>query len=249
VNKFGVILADPPWSYTQYRDAANGAAKANYSCLAAKYIQDIPVASWARKDAVLALWCTGPKIDEGVDLMRHWGFQHKTMIPWIKNSPKTKDLATGPGIWWMGNSEYIMFGVRKNPGNFKSRRGCLGYLHGLRHNPLIWKRVSERRLISPKAKQHSRKPDNLQEYLETFEGPYLELFARRWRPGWTTWGLDLGHMLTREGVRSITYPDEVADILCPKCQRGEPHCSKGSKCPAENMRAHAEDERWGKTSH
>lgn len=38
-------------------------------------------------------------------------------------------------------------------------------------------------------KQHSRKPEGAQDLIERISpGPYLELFARRQRLGWDTWG-------------------------------------------------------------
>lgn len=197
----GVIVADPPWEYTQYRDSANGAAKASYKCSALDKLAAIPVADWGRKDCVLVLWCTGPKMNEAVALMDAWGFEWKTMIPWTKNSPTTEDLATNVGIWWMGNSEYVAFGTRRNPGNFKRRRGNLGYLHGEKGlDADIWKRVSERVLLAPKDRQHSKKPETLQDYLETFDGPYVELFATREREGWLCLGYDTGYALTENGV-------------------------------------------------
>jgi N6-adenosine-specific RNA methylase IME4 len=40
----------------------------------------------------------------------------------------------------------------------------------------------------PRAR-HSRKPEAFLDYIETISaGPYLELFARRQRIGWDTWG-------------------------------------------------------------
>ena len=42
-------------------------------------------------------------------------------------------------------------------------------------------------------REHSRKPDELYHRIERYfggEGPFLELFARQYRPGWTTWGLE-----------------------------------------------------------
>src|SRR5690606_39409003 len=38
-------------------------------------------------------------------------------------------------------------------------------------------------------RDHSRKPDQLYEIIEACSpGPYLELFARNRRPGWSQWG-------------------------------------------------------------
>jgi N6-adenosine-specific RNA methylase IME4 len=37
--------------------------------------------------------------------------------------------------------------------------------------------------------EHSQKPEEYARIIEKlYDGPYLELFARRKRDGWTTWG-------------------------------------------------------------
>jgi hypothetical protein len=44
-------------------------------------------------------------------------------------------------------------------------------------------------IILSRKQQHSRKPDALYDLIEQCSpGPYLELFARYARPGWTQWG-------------------------------------------------------------
>jgi N6-adenosine-specific RNA methylase IME4 len=54
-----------------------------------------------------------------------------------------------------------------------------------------------RQLIFAPLMEHSRKPDEwLARSERLVEGPYLELNARRRRPGWTAWGDEL----TWEGV-------------------------------------------------
>jgi len=212
--RYGVILADPPWAYTQYRDTAQGAAAASYTTQSPEAIRAIPVQSWAADDCVLAMWATFPKLDEAIDLMRAWGFAHKTGIVWLKNSPNSSDMSTGVGIWHQACAELVLYGVRGTIGGFEKRRGTLQCVVGDRHNPGFWRRASERvagsgrdlfiddhTLIAPKPTRHSRKPETLQDYLETFEGPHLELFARRARLGWDCWGYDLGFELGPFGVR------------------------------------------------
>ena len=40
--------------------------------------------------------------------------------------------------------------------------------------------------------EHSRKPDEVYDRIEQLlEGPYVELFARRERKGWDSWGNEL----------------------------------------------------------
>jgi N6-adenosine-specific RNA methylase IME4 len=42
-------------------------------------------------------------------------------------------------------------------------------------------------------REHCRKPDQMFELIEgLFDGPYLELFSRELRPGWTCWGNEVG---------------------------------------------------------
>ena len=48
---------------------------------------------------------------------------------------------------------------------------------------------SVRNLVVAPVREHSRKPAAVHELCETlFDGPYLELFARAPRAGWTVWG-------------------------------------------------------------
>jgi N6-adenosine-specific RNA methylase IME4 len=46
-----------------------------------------------------------------------------------------------------------------------------------------------RELVIAPRREHSRKPDEVAAGTERLvAGPYLELFARETRPGWTSWG-------------------------------------------------------------
>jgi N6-adenosine-specific RNA methylase IME4 len=44
-------------------------------------------------------------------------------------------------------------------------------------------------IVATRKREHSRKPDEQYEIIEACSnGPYLELFARGTREGWTSWG-------------------------------------------------------------
>jgi N6-adenosine-specific RNA methylase IME4 len=48
---------------------------------------------------------------------------------------------------------------------------------------------SQENIISSRKREHSRKPDEQYDLIESCSwGPYLELFSRGTRDGWTTWG-------------------------------------------------------------
>jgi N6-adenosine-specific RNA methylase IME4 len=58
------------------------------------------------------------------------------------------------------------------------RRGTCKALRRVDSTWWLWKRG-----------KHSQKPEEFQDMIESVSpGPYLELFARRQRPGWTVWG-------------------------------------------------------------
>jgi hypothetical protein len=78
------------------------------------------------------------------------------------------EVSMGLGYWTRANSEPCLLATRGKP---KRRDG--GVKQGI---------------IEPK-REHSRKPDCVPGRIERLvEGPYLELFARTQRPGWTVWG-------------------------------------------------------------
>lgn len=165
-KKFGVIIADPPWPYQQFSDRKQGAASAAYNLLQIEDLAGMPVGDLAAKDCILFLWGTWPKLPEALQLMVAWGFQYVTGFPWVKTT-ENGALSYGVGFWVRGCSEYVLIGRR---GNVSPPRleGFLG-------------------LMSPTLR-HSHKPDSVHQIAETLPGPYLELFARRSREGWTVFG-------------------------------------------------------------
>lgn len=106
--------------------------------------------------------------------MQSWGFQYVTGFPWVKVTDISRNLwgeleikvSYGIGFWSRGCTEFVMIGKR---GHVKPPdMGFIG-------------------LLSPNL-FHSRKPDDIYEYAESLLPPYLELFARRSRPGWDVFG-------------------------------------------------------------
>ena len=173
MTKYGVILADPPWQYRV--EKLNGCADTVYPTMSLKELERLPVSELAKPDAVLLLWTTWPLLPNAMKLIDSWDFKYLTGMPWVKleGTPQF-DLfgelrirpAWGVGFWFRGATEPIIIAKRGkvSPPDVD----VVG---------LLCERM-----------QHSRKPDNLHEYAEHLPGPYLELFARRTRPGWDVWG-------------------------------------------------------------
>ena len=179
-KKYGVILADPPWSYGN--SGCRGAAANEYQTMTDQDIVNLPVAKHAADDCVLLLWGTWPKLVEAcIPTLQGWGFNYVTAFPWIKIIDVSYTLfgeleisvPYGVGFWARGCSEVVLIGKRGTPS--PPPNGFIG-------------------LLSPNL-FHSRKPENIYHYAESMPGPYLELFARRQRPGWNAFGNEIANSI------------------------------------------------------
>jgi N6-adenosine-specific RNA methylase IME4 len=181
---FRCVYADPAWRFVtrsakgrgRCPDGEDGAF--HYPTMSLDEIKAIPVADACATNAVLLLWAIDPMIPQAIDVGRAWGFEFKTVgLYWIKS--KRKPLRTdtideryppGPGYWTRANPEQCLLFTR---GKIGRRPGA----------------TNVRRLIISRRRRHSQKPDEAIERIEQLcEGPYLEMFARRGRPGWQSWG-------------------------------------------------------------
>lgn len=192
---FSAIVADPDWQYDNYGLAKHGAARAHYPGSTVEEISKIPVKRWARSSAILFLWATLPKLDQALDVMRAWGFELVTAIPWIKTLPKKGQIKHGIGFWFHAAAELVLVCRRgKAKGPKQGDRKPDGLLVGDRGNPTFW---------APRG-PHSRKPLSFMEWIEsTLPGPRLELYATCTRPGWTCWGHGTGYHLHEGGVLAL----------------------------------------------
>jgi N6-adenosine-specific RNA methylase IME4 len=115
----------------------------------------------------LYLWITNNFLLDGIMVMQRLGYRYVTMRTWAKDR-------IGLGYYWRGQTEPCLFGVRgKLPPKVRTE------------STLIGKGIVKRG-------RHSEKPAVFFEEVERVShGPYLELFARTERPGWTTWGNEI----------------------------------------------------------
>lgn len=158
--RFGAILADPPWRYSN--TVSNGAADRHYPTMSMDELRDLPVPQLALPDAYLFLWATAPLLPEALDLMQAWGFDYKTHMVW--NKPRF-----GMGNYWRSAHELLCLGIRGKPAGW-----C-------RHDISSW-------AVFP-ATRHSAKPSYFRDMIASVvDGPYLEMFGREQNSGWTTFG-------------------------------------------------------------
>lgn len=181
-SKFNVIVADPPWMYQKNSgingpgDGAPGIAEREYPTMTGDQIASLPVSDLAADDAHVFMWTTNPKMFGGrhtpqtaAELLAAWGFEFRTLLTWVKTTKVGEVSGGGMGHYFRGATEHIAYGTRGRARIEPSRR-----------LPNV--------IMAP-ATGHSRKPEAFFDLVEaTCDGPYLELFARRPRLGWSAWG-------------------------------------------------------------
>jgi N6-adenosine-specific RNA methylase IME4 len=170
---FGTILCDPPWQFQNRtgKIAPEHKRLSRYSTLSLQDILAMPVSKIAARTAHLYLWCPNALLTEGLAVMKAWGFEYKTNIVWHKIRKDGGSDGRGVGFYFRNVTELTLFGVRgPNARTLRPGRTQVNY-------------------ICSRKREHSRKPDELYDVIESCSrGPYIELFARGERRGWTTWG-------------------------------------------------------------
>lgn len=169
----GTVLADPPWQFANRtgKMAPEHKRLSRYSTLSLNEIKEIPVSIACADQCHLYLWVPNALLQEGLEVMKAWGFTYKTNIVWHKIRKDGGPDGRGVGFYFRNTTELVLFGVRGK----------------LRTLPPGRRQVN---FIKSRKREHSRKPDELYEIIEACSpGPYLELFARgRINNKWLVWG-------------------------------------------------------------
>jgi N6-adenosine-specific RNA methylase IME4 len=171
--RFGAILADPPWQFQNKtgKVAPEHRRLSRYATLTFTEIERLPVPQVAADVAHLYLWVPNALLPEGLRVMAAWGFGYKSNLVWHKVRRDGGSDGRGVGFYFRNVTELILFGVRG--------RSARTLAPGRR----------QVNLIASRKREHSRKPDEIYPVIEACSpGPFLELFARGLRPGWTVWG-------------------------------------------------------------
>jgi N6-adenosine-specific RNA methylase IME4 len=134
-------------------------------------IMDLPVPRLTAETAHLYLWVPNALLPDGIRLLEAWGFKYKSNIVWHKVRKDGGSDGRGVGFYFRNVTELVLFGVRgKNARTLQAGRRQVN-------------------MVQTRKREHSRKPDELYELVESCSrGPFLELFARGTRPGWSGWG-------------------------------------------------------------
>jgi N6-adenosine-specific RNA methylase IME4 len=172
-QKFRTVLADPPWQFINRtgKVAPEHRRLSRYGTMTVKEICALPVARAVQDTAHLYLWVPNALLPEGLCVLKAWGFDYKSNIVWHKLRKDGGSDGRGVGFYFRNVTEILLFGVRgRNARTLQPGRTQVNY-------------------IGTRKREHSRKPDEQYPIIEGCSpGPYLELFARGLRPGWTAWG-------------------------------------------------------------
>lgn len=115
-KRYSVIYADPPWLYNDSLGGLSRMGATPYPCMKQEDINNLPVSSIAEKDCVLFLWVTMPKLQEGLETIKAWGFKYKTCaFCWVKQNPKNGGIYSGLGRWVCGNAELCLLATKGHP--------------------------------------------------------------------------------------------------------------------------------------
>ena len=172
-RKFHTVLADPPWRFTNRtgKIAPEHRRLARYETMTVADICALPVAEVVRDPAHLYMWVPNALLPDGIAVMKAWGFEYKSNIVWHKIRKDGGSDGRGVGFYFRNVTELLLFGVRG--------KAARTLAPGRR----------QVNMMQTRKREHSRKPDEQYAVIESCSrGPYLELFARGTRPGWTYWG-------------------------------------------------------------
>jgi N6-adenosine-specific RNA methylase IME4 len=163
-GKYHVIVADPPWPYEKRAEDITHRGVCPYPSMTLEEICAKPVGELAQDDAVLWLWTTNAFMKEAYQVAEAWGFEVKTILTWAK-------VRMGLGDWLRGQTEHCLMAVRGKP---------------------IVNLTNQTTLLHGEVREHSRKPEEFYQFVETLcAGKKCELFSRTRRQGWAQEGAEL----------------------------------------------------------
>lgn len=172
-RKYDAIVVDPPWPYSRSK-CKKYRGVLNYNTMTMKEMEEMPMNEIGKENSALFLWVTGPMVPFACPLMAKWGYRFRTVfLVWRKvyNSGKPR---CGPGWYTRPCYEYLYIGVK---GTVMPLRKCYNLSQSLETT----------------LEAHSVKPqesfDRIHEWMHAVDR--VELFARKPRPGWDTWGEEL----------------------------------------------------------
>lgn len=194
---YGVIAADPPWRFKAGNKSSRSAER-HYPTMPLPDIKALPVHLLAADDCALLLWTTPPFLKQSMEVMAAWRFRYVSIAyTWLKLKKGHSDE------FFMDGDMFVSLGHTTR----KSSEVCL---LGKRGRPARLNRDVEEVILAAR-REHSRKPEEFYRRTQRlYAGPYLELFSRTDREGWSVYGNETGKFnSTASSIVSTSHGDNV----------------------------------------
>jgi len=185
---YKTVLLDPPWEMCS-GGSKSMSAQAHYPVqkqheiidTVLRWMAEYPVAP----EAHLYLWSMNafPKVNsrgvmDALELCKAMGFEPIQFIPWIKDGGN-------PTLYALRCTELCLFGSRFREGHIYD----VAYARETETSVCRKGLTKTKDYIIADRGRHSKKPDIFYDYIEQRSaGPYLEMYARNRREGWTSVG-------------------------------------------------------------
>jgi N6-adenosine-specific RNA methylase IME4 len=195
MKRYRTLVIDPPWPLElrgkrSFRHTKTDAWRGHetislpYPTLTLEQIKSLPIRSLLERDAHVYLWTINHFLAQSYEVAHAWRLRPVQLLTWCK-----RPMGLGLGGTYANTTEHILF----------CKRGHLKPLRRIDTSWWLWKRQH----------RHSQKPEEFQTLVESVSpGPYLELFARRKRPGWSVWGDEVASDISLE-IPPNTQPGQA----------------------------------------
>lgn len=172
-KKYEIIYTDPAWQYSSSDTLAeksllNQNDNFHYPTMPLEDIKAIDVPSLCDDNCLMFMWVVSPMLDDGIELLKHWGFDYNTIaFCWYKQK-------TNPGYYTMSSIELCIVGKK---GKIPEPRGARNI----------------KQFLSQGRGKHSEKPSQIRTRIEQMFPTQnkLEMFARTASDDWDIWGNEL----------------------------------------------------------
>jgi N6-adenosine-specific RNA methylase IME4 len=168
MKKYKTILIDPPWHYGKWGASTTAKDRSGtdmpYQTMNNSEILSLPIRTLAAENCEVYLWTTQKYLPIAFECFARWKVKYSTTLTWCK-SP----MGTGQGGVYCPTTEFIL-------------HGRYGKMVKVKRLDTTWWHIKRTHV-------HSRKPEHFQEVIEgVSDMPRLEMFARRKRKDWDSWG-------------------------------------------------------------
>ena len=186
IGSYPLILCDAPWENEVVYDEETGNEKSPpYPTMSIPEIMGLfdGDKSPALEDAAIFFWVTNNRLDDGIDVIRHWGFDYVTSYAWGKEG-ETEGM--GMGFWVRDCHEVLLIGKRGKmlPPDQTTLERSLHYLRKKKHSekPELFARIIDKQWPDlPKLELFQRKQSLV-------EGD-IRLHKRE-KGRWSFWGFE-----------------------------------------------------------